>query len=287
MTGQGVRARPPDARTFSGRVRVSTARASSVCPVTAGGRPLRRPVSPLPPCVASLRQVIGLTGSGDRRGTGIGDRLCRSAHPDPRAARGRRRRGVPSPRGPTGTAPGADPWLEVDDLDAESRTPEGVVRPVAGAGVAVEGREALGEGASRAGGRVTALALVRRPHRSPACVFARNVRLAGIERFTLSGRRAACGTWRWSYRSRRPRSIRCRHRTADRRACAGAARRGRDTPARHAPRGLYPPVALHRAATCIRRVSCVIGSCYEYRVLLGVRNDAKASVRPVRQRHSG
>lgn len=36
-----------------------------------------------------------------------------------------------------------------------------------------------------------------------------------------------------------------------------------------------PPVALHRAATCIYRASRVIGSCYEYGVLLGVRNDAK------------
>ena len=39
--------------------------------------------------------------------------------------------------------------------------------------------------------------------------------------------------------------------------------------------GVYPPVALHRAATCIRRASRVIGSCCEYGVLLGVRNDAK------------
>ena len=35
-----------------------------------------------------------------------------------------------------------------------------------------------------------------------------------------------------------------------------------------------PLVALHRAATCIRRASRVIGSCCEYGVLLGVRNDA-------------
>ena len=38
---------------------------------------------------------------------------------------------------------------------------------------------------------------------------------------------------------------------------------------------IYPPVALHRAATCIRRASRVIGSCCEHGVLLGVRNDAK------------
>ena len=37
---------------------------------------------------------------------------------------------------------------------------------------------------------------------------------------------------------------------------------------------IHPPVALHRAATCIRCASHAIGSC-EYRVLLGARIDAK------------
>ena len=41
---------------------------------------------------------------------------------------------------------------------------------------------------------------------------------------------------------------------------------------------LNPPVALHRAATCIHRASRVIGSCCEYRVLPGVRNDAKGAL---------
>ena len=35
------------------------------------------------PRVASLRQVIGLTGLGDRLGTGIGDRLRRNAQSAP------------------------------------------------------------------------------------------------------------------------------------------------------------------------------------------------------------
>ena len=39
-----------------------------------------------------------------------------------------------------------------------------------------------------------------------------------------------------------------------------------------------PPVALHRAATCIHRASRVIGRCCEYRVLPGVRNDAKGAL---------
>ena len=41
---------------------------------------------------------------------------------------------------------------------------------------------------------------------------------------------------------------------------------------------VYPPVALHRAATCIHRASRVIGRCCEYRVLPGVRNDAKGAL---------
>ena len=47
-------------------------------------------------------------------------------------------------------------------------------------------------------------------------------------------------------------------------------------PAKHAC--IDPPVALHRAATCIHRASRVIGSCCEYRVLPGVRNDAKGAL---------
>ena len=51
------------------------------CSTSSTSSPASPPSSPRPaPRVASLRQVIGLTGRGDRLGTGIGVRLRRNAH---------------------------------------------------------------------------------------------------------------------------------------------------------------------------------------------------------------